>query len=99
MKESFGQFNELGISNTGEKVLSLQVGGGDITYWQQHPKFLSLVYSVNFSKYGAGYTTFTICNILNKFEIREVKYGLEATRSNSKELLQEALKHMKLMSD
>jgi hypothetical protein len=99
LKESFGQISRVGVSKTGEKILSLQVGGGDIPYWKQHPQYLTLIFSSYFSKYGDGYITFTICNISKKFEIREVKYGLAATRANSAQLLQEAIKHIQIMDE
>ena len=55
------------------------------------------VFSVTFSEYGSGYVTLTICNLANKYEIREAKYGLDASLKNSLSLLQEAANHVQLL--
>lgn len=96
-KESFGQIIRPQIETENKQIISLQVGGGDIPYWQKHPQYFTQVYNVNFSKYGDGFITFTICNLTNKFEIREVKYGLLASYSNAIPLLKNSAKQIQLM--
>ncbi|MCI5138738.1 MAG: hypothetical protein D3922_10065 [Candidatus Electrothrix sp. AR1] len=94
---SFGQISEPTIYKGNSKIVSLQIGGGDIPYWKNNPEYLRIVFSVNFSKYGNGYVTLTICNLANKYEIREAKYGLDASVKNSTKLLQEAAGHIQLL--
>ena len=93
----FGKIEEPAIHNGKNKIISLQIGGGDIAYWKKNPNYLSIVFSVNFSNYGNGYITLTICNLANKFEIREAKYGLDSSLENSTKLLQEAAKDIHLL--
>ncbi len=95
--DSFGNISDATIYNGNSKIISLQIGGGDIPYWQKHPNYLSKVYAVKFSKYGSGYITLTLCNIANKYEIREAKYGLDASFRNSTMLLQEAASHVRIL--
>lgn len=94
LSNSFGKINSHVVNMEAEKIISLQVGSGDIPYWQKHPKYLLKIYKVNFSKYGDGFITITICNLLNKYEIREVKYGLGESKPNAIQMLQEAAKSL-----
>jgi hypothetical protein len=92
LSNSFGQLSNPVTNKAEEKILSLQVGGGNIPYWKKHPKYVSSIYRATFSKFGEGFVTFTICNLSNKYEIREVKYGLSASSNNSVAMLQGAFK-------
>jgi len=95
-QNEFGEISNPAINNEKATIASLQVGGGDLPYWKNHPNFVSVIYRVNFAKFGNGFVTFTFSNIGNKFQIREVKYGLLSTRKDTQQLLKKVAE--KLMS-
>jgi hypothetical protein len=97
MGTSFGKLSGPVPYTGSNRIMSLQIGGGDIPYWKDHPDYLSKLYEVSFSKYGTGYVTLSLCNLTNNWEIREAKYGLDASLKNSVMLLQEAASHVQLL--
>ncbi len=91
---SFGQISRTSISTKEAEIFYLQVGGGDLQYWQKNRETLSHVFQVDFSNYGNGFITFTICNLNQKYEIREVKYGLSASPNSSALLFKEVVNYI-----
>ncbi len=91
---SFGQIKRRSINTKEAEIFGLQVGGGNLQYWQKHRETLSLVYQVDFSNYGNGFITFTICNLHQKYEIREVNYGLSASQDSSTLLFKDVFNYI-----
>jgi len=73
---------------------NVAVSGGDTSYWKGHPSFLQIPLEVHFSKENKGHVVILFSNISNKWEIRDVAYGLPAQRSGAKERVVEIMTKM-----
>lgn len=84
-------FEEFGEITKSEKTVNPSqyyfhmIGGGNLPYWQRYPDAYNLFYKVEFSREGKGYVVLVFCHILDKWEIRQVNYGLPADRPKSQE--------------
>jgi len=86
LKLYFDEFGSiLSIEKVNNPPLSyyVSIGGGDIPYWQKYPEVYNTIYAVMFSREGRGYLDFYFCNILGKWKIRHVSYGLPADSPQS----------------
>jgi hypothetical protein len=87
LKIYFDEFEKIkGIEKVNNPPLyySVLIGGGNIPYWQRYPEVYNSTYKVMFSREGQGYLAFGFCNILKKWEIRQVSYGLPAESPQSR---------------
>lgn len=86
LKMYFDEFGKItGIEKISNPPLFyfVTIGGGNIPYWQRYPEVYNIIYKVKFSSEGQGYLVFGFCNILRKWEIRQVSYGLPADSPQS----------------
>lgn len=82
--KEFGEIKEMTPVKNGDKYYSVEIYGGDKSYWQKNPKYNQLEYQVSFSQEGQGYLILWLCNISRKIEIRTVKYAISASKDNAK---------------
>ncbi len=73
---------------------NVAVSGGDTSYWKDHPSYLQIPLEVVFSRENKGHVVILFANILNKWEIRAVAYGLPAQRPGAKERVVEIMTKM-----
>jgi hypothetical protein len=82
--DEFGNIASIEKVNNPPLFYYVLIGGGDIPYWQRYPEVYNSTYKVMFSGEGQGYLGFGFCNILKKWEIRQVSYGLPADSPQSR---------------
>jgi len=99
--EEFGKILSWVPENATETVYHVSIGGGDLKYWQRHPKSYVVSYSVEFEKERKGYVGIRFCNIVNdKWEIRDVIYALPKSHPTARARITEIMsKMMQMMSD
>ncbi len=78
--EEFGEITDIEKSDIPPLYYFHMIGGANLSYWQQYSDVSDIFYKVKFSREGQGYLTIVFCNILDKWEIRQVNYGLSADR-------------------
>ena len=78
--EEFGKIEHFEKSDMPPLYYFHMIGGGNLPYWQKYSDVYNVNLKVKFSREGEGYVTIVFCNILNKWEIRQVNYGLSADR-------------------
>ncbi|MGA1867043.1 MAG: hypothetical protein ACMUJM_00700 [bacterium] len=83
----FGAVLRADLVETRDIFYHVSIGGGDLSYWKKHPNSINLTYKVKFKKAGQGYIDIMFCNINNKWDIRQVSYGLPQSRPDSKEYI------------
>jgi hypothetical protein len=83
--EEFGRIASIERKDNVSLYYFVSIGGGNLPYWQKYPNTYNLFYKVNFSREGQGYVVLVFCNISDKWEIRQVNYGLPADRPESQE--------------
>jgi hypothetical protein len=92
--DEFGIPSNYKIKETPTPYYNVTVCGGDMQYWQKHPSYIQIPLEVVFSKENDGYIAILFSNILNKWEIRAVAYGLPAQRPGAKERVVEIMTKM-----
>ncbi len=94
LSDEFGIPSDYKVNETQAPCYNVTVCGGDMQYWQKHPSFIQIPLEVVFSKESEGYVVILFSNILNKWEIRAVAYGLPAQRPGAKERVVEIMTKM-----
>lgn len=92
--DEFGIPSNFEINESPAPYYNVTVSGGDMSYWQKHPSYLQIPLEVVFSKENDGYIVILFSNLLNKWEIRAVAYGLPAQRPGAKERVVEIMVKM-----
>jgi len=92
--EEFGIPSNYKINESPTPYYNVTVTGGDMQYWQEHPSHLQVPLEVVFSKENDGQIVLLFSNVLNKWEIRAVAYGLPAQRPGAKERIVEIMTKM-----
>ena len=92
--DEFGLPTSFKINETPSPCYNVTVCGGDVQYWQEHPSYIPIPLEVVFSKENDGYVVILFSNILNRWEIRAVAYGLPAQRPGAKERVVEIMTKM-----
>ncbi len=92
--DEFGIPSNYKINESPDPHYNVTVSGGDMPYWQKHPLYLQIPLEVVFSKENDGHVVILFSNILNKWEIRAVAYGLPAQRPGAKKRVEEIVKKM-----
>lgn len=96
--EEFGKITNIEKTDNPSLYYFVMIGGGNLPYWQKYPDVYNTFYKVKFSREGQGYLVLVFCHISDKWEIRQVNYGLPAERSKSQErIIGINQKWMKLM--
>ncbi len=94
ISEEFGTPSDYKAFESPAPCYNVTVCAGDIEYWQKHPTFLQIPLQVVFSKESDGYIVLIFSNIMNKWEIRAVAYGLPAQRAGAEERVVEIMTKM-----
>ena len=92
--DEFGIPSNYKINETPTPYYNVTVSGGNMQYWQKYPLYMQIPLEVVFSKENDGYVIILFTNILNKWEIRAVAYGLPAQRPGAKERVVEIMTKM-----
>ena len=92
--DEFGIPSNCKINESSTPFYNVTVTGGDMQYWQEHPSQLQIPLEVSFSKENDGQIIILFSNVLNKWEIRAVAYGLPAQRPGAKERIVEIMTKM-----
>ncbi len=92
--DEFGLPTSFKVNETPALCYNVTVCGGDVQYWQKHPSYIPIPLEVVFSKENDGYVVILFSNILNRWEIRAVAYGLPAQRPGAKERVVEIMTKM-----
>jgi len=92
--DEFGIPSNCKINETPAPYYNVTVSGGDMTYWQKYPSYMQIPLEVVFSIENDGYVVILFSNILGKWEIRAVAYGLPAQRPGAKERVVEIMTKM-----
>ncbi|MBC8555423.1 MAG: hypothetical protein H8D23_37895 [Candidatus Brocadiales bacterium] len=92
--DEFGLPSSFKVIETPSPCYNVTVCGGDVQYWQEHPSYTQIPLEVVFSKEKDGYVIILFSNILNRWEIRAVAYGLPAQRPGAKERVVEIITKM-----
>ncbi len=92
--DEFGIPTNYKINETPAPYYNVTVCGGDMQYWEKYPSYMQIPIEVVFSKENDGYIVILFSNILNKWEIRAVAYGLPAQRPGAKERVVEIMTKM-----
>ncbi len=92
--DEFGIPSNHKINESPDPYYNVTVCGGDMQYWQKHPSQLQIPLEVVFSRENDGYVVILFSNVLNKWEIRAVAYGLPAQRPGAKERVVEIMTKM-----
>ncbi len=92
--DEFGIPSNYKINETPTTYYNVTVCGGDREYWEKYPSYMQIPLEVVFSKEDDGYIVILFSNILNKWEIRAVAYGLPAQRPGAKERIVEVMTKM-----
>lgn len=48
LEDSFGKIYKPTENSIKTKIISLQIGGGDLPYWQKHPDYITKIFPLNF---------------------------------------------------
>ena len=94
LTDEFGIPSNCKISEFPDPHYNVTVCGGDMEYWEKYPSQLQIPLEVVFSKENDGQIVILFSNVLNKWEIRAVAYGLPAQRPGSKERIVEIMTKM-----
>jgi hypothetical protein len=92
--DEFGLPTSFKVNETPAPCYNVTVCGGDVQYWQEHPSYIPIPLEVVFSKEKDGYVLILFSNILNRWKIRAVAYGLPAQRPGAKERVVEIMTKM-----
>ncbi len=92
--EEFGFPSNHKVDKTPALYYNVAVSGGDTSYWEGHPSYIQVPLEVVFSKEDNGHVVILFANILDKWEIRAVAYGLPAKRPRAKERVVEIITKM-----
>jgi hypothetical protein len=92
--DEFGIPSNYKINETPTPYYNVTVSGGDTQYWEKYPSYMQIPLEVVFSKENDGYVVLLFSNILDKWEIRAVAYGLPAQRPGAKERVVEIMTKM-----
>ena len=92
--DEFGIPSNCKINESPDPYYNVTVTGVDMPYWQKHPSQLQIPLEVVFSKENDGQILILFSNILNKWEIKAVAYGLPAQRPGAKERVVEIMTKM-----
>jgi len=96
--EEFGKIASIEKIDNLSLYYFVTIGGGNFPYWQKYPDVYNSFYKVKFSREGKGYVVLVFCHISDRWEIRQVNYGLPADQPKSQErILDINKKFMKLM--
>ena len=92
--DEFGVPSNCKINESADPYYDVTVCGGDMQYWQKHPSQLQIPLEVVFSKENDGSIVILFSNVLNKWEISAVAYGLPVQRPGAKERIVEIMTKM-----
>ncbi len=92
--DEFGIPSNCKINESPDPYYNVTVTGVDMPYWQKNPSQLQIPLEVVFSKENDGQIVILFYNILNKWEIKAVAYGLPAQRPGAKERVVEIMTKM-----
>ncbi len=92
--DEFGFPSNHKAEKTSALYYNVAVSGGDTSYWKAHPSYIEIPLMVNFSKEDKGHVVILFANILDKWEIRAVAYGLPAERPGAKKRVVEIMTKM-----
>ncbi len=92
--DEFGIPSNYKINESPTPYYNVTVSGGDTQYWEKYPSHMQIPLEVVFSKENDGYIVLLFSNILDKWEIRAVAYGLPAQRPGAKERVVEIMTKM-----
>ena len=92
--DEFGLPTSFKVNETPAPCYNVTVCGGDVQYWKEHPSYIPIPLEVVFSKEEEGYVVILFSNIMNRWEIRAVAYGLPAQRPGAKERVVEIMTKM-----
>ncbi|MCP4269067.1 MAG: hypothetical protein GY777_26420 [Candidatus Brocadiaceae bacterium] len=90
----FGFPSDHKVDETPALYYNVAVSGGDTLYWEEHPSYIQVPLEVVFSKEDNGHVVILFANILDKWEIRAVAYGLPAERPGAKKRVVEIMTKM-----
>ena len=94
LTDEFGIPSNCKIKESQAPYYNVTVCGGNMQYWQKNPSQLQITLEVVFSKENDGCIVILFSNIMNKWEIRAVAYGLPAQRPGAKERVVEIMTKM-----
>ena len=87
----FGTPSSQRLSESAAMFYHVTAQSAHAEYWLKNPDSIQVDYEVDFSREGKGYIFIQFCNILDKWEIRSIAYGLPAERIDAKERVQEII--------
>src|SRR5262245_52987146 len=76
LAKELGRMRKKEESLVAPDVVFLSIDGGDLPYWEKHPKFQRFTFKVQFAKEGEGFIFIDVCQIDTALQIRQVHYGL-----------------------
>ena len=94
INDQFGEIKRVNPVSSQDSSLQIGVGGGDLPYWEKHPTFIRVCYDVQFANAGSGSIDFYFANIRNKWEIRQVNYGLPVSRADASDLIMKTMQKL-----